>query len=667
MAKQVIKNYSFSASAKTVTLSDFSAGHPVILERLALITDTTTNQILYNFADSTVATATVSSNNVVTLSTLPGGAANSDTLRIDYNVVSGDPTYDSANLPSNAAQETGGNLATLAGAVTSAKVQTNTAQVSGTAVSVNNGTTDAGTQRVTLSSDSTGQVKLATGSNAVGSITNASFAATQATAANLNATVVGTGTFATQAAQSGTWNINNVSGTVSLPTGAATSAKQPALGTAGTASTDVLSVQGIASMTALKVDGSGTTQPVSGTITANAGTGNLGANITQISGSAVATAASGIIKTGVTDGSGNAITSTSNALDVNLKSGTTGLALDATLTGGTQQTKITDGTNVAGVLAPGTANSSGNAQLIAQTSLTATFSVTSASNGTAYDVGNYSWVSLQITSQYVGTSPTINFQGCNDNASWVNVELFSATTGSAVSSATSTAATGIFAGPLSCRYFRLTFTGAYTSGTAAGAIVFKTGSGVNTSSGVAANQQGTWTVQPGNTANSTAWLTTDAADKATGNTVPATAIYNGAQAKTALPTAASDGNIVGLTADKFGRLIVVPESVRDQKANIAVLTLTSTTSETTLIASAASTFNDITSIMVENTSATATEVVFKDSTAGTTQFYVYVPAGDMRGFSDCFFKQTTVNNNWTATCTTSVASIKISGTYVKNQ
>lgn len=54
-----------------------------------------------------------------------------------------------------------------------------------------------------------------------------------------------------------------------LPSGAATAAKQPALGTAGTASTDVLSVQGITSMTPLKVDGSGVTQPVSGTVTAN--------------------------------------------------------------------------------------------------------------------------------------------------------------------------------------------------------------------------------------------------------------------------------------------------------------------------------------------------------------------------------------------------------------
>lgn len=135
--------------------------------------------------------------------------------------------------------------------------------------------------------------------------------------------------------QSGTWNVTNISGTVSLPTGAATAAKQPALGTAGSASADVITVQGVASMTpvavsqsgtwalstvttvttvstvtslsqwagnaidtnsgnksagtlrvvlatdqpqltnALKVDGSGVTQPVSGTVTANAGTGTF--------------------------------------------------------------------------------------------------------------------------------------------------------------------------------------------------------------------------------------------------------------------------------------------------------------------------------------------------------------------------------------------------------
>jgi len=102
----------------------------------------------------------------------------------------------------------------------------NVNQIAGTTTSVNNGTTDAGTQRVTLSSDSTGQVKLATGANTIGSLTanqsvnqtqingvavsvgngttdtgtqrvtissdsTGTVIATQATAANLNAQVVG--------------------------------------------------------------------------------------------------------------------------------------------------------------------------------------------------------------------------------------------------------------------------------------------------------------------------------------------------------------------------------------------------------------------------------------------------------------------------------------------
>lgn len=71
-----------------------------------------------------------------------------------------------------------------------------------------------------------------------------------------------------------------------LPGGAATAAKQPALGTAGTASSDVITVQGIASMTALKVDGSAVTQPVSGTISITA---NSAVNVAQFGGTNIAT------------------------------------------------------------------------------------------------------------------------------------------------------------------------------------------------------------------------------------------------------------------------------------------------------------------------------------------------------------------------------------------
>lgn len=49
--------------------------------------------------------------------------------------------------------------------------------------------------------------------------------------------------------------VSGITGSVSLPTGAATAAKQPALGTAGTASSDAITVQGITGMTPLFATG----------------------------------------------------------------------------------------------------------------------------------------------------------------------------------------------------------------------------------------------------------------------------------------------------------------------------------------------------------------------------------------------------------------------------
>lgn len=88
--KQLIKNYALNATAKTITLSDFAA---IRLDRLQLITDVTTNTILYNFADASVASASVAGN-VITLSTLPGNVANSDALSIIYDTLVTDPYYD---------------------------------------------------------------------------------------------------------------------------------------------------------------------------------------------------------------------------------------------------------------------------------------------------------------------------------------------------------------------------------------------------------------------------------------------------------------------------------------------------------------------------------------------------------------------------------------------
>lgn len=95
-----------------------------------------------------------------------------------------------------------------------------------------------------------------------------------------------------------------------LPTGAATEAKQPAPGTAGSPSTDVISVQGVASGQPIIVDNSSVTQPISAS------------SLPLPSGAATSTKQSdGSQKAQVVDGSGNVVGSTSNALDINIKSG----------------------------------------------------------------------------------------------------------------------------------------------------------------------------------------------------------------------------------------------------------------------------------------------------------------------------------------------------------
>lgn len=156
-----------------------------------------------------------------------------------------------------------------------------------------------------------------------------------------------------------------------LPTGAATAAKQPALGTAGTASADVLTVQGIAAMTPLKVDGSGVTQPVSGTLTANQGGAwsiTVGAALpagTNVIGGVELVDSAGVNKASISaagalkvDGSA-ATQPVSGTVTANL--GTlNGVALDATLTGGSQKAvpvaATTGGATPTRVLSAGAAN-----------------------------------------------------------------------------------------------------------------------------------------------------------------------------------------------------------------------------------------------------------------------------------------------------------------------
>ena len=139
--------------------------------------------------------------------------------------------------------------------------------------------------------------------------------------------------------QAGTWNITNISGTVSLPTGAATAAKQPALGTAGAASADVITIQGVASMTKLLVTPDSVALPA-----------NQSVNVSQING------VTPLMGNGVT-GTGSqrvTIASDNTAFSVNaVQSGTWNVGTVTTVTSLTQMNgaaiAMNTGTRAAGV------------------------------------------------------------------------------------------------------------------------------------------------------------------------------------------------------------------------------------------------------------------------------------------------------------------------------
>jgi hypothetical protein len=138
--------------------------------------------------------------------------------------------------------------------------------------------------------------------------------------------------------------------------------------------------------------------------------------------------------------------------------------------------------------------------------------------------------------------------------------------------------------------------------------------------------------------------------------------------KTTNPTAVTDGQFVTHLTDKLGKQVVVG-SIRDLKGDQST-TITSSTTETTIVAAGgASVFRDLYGLIITNTSATATEVIIRDVTAGGTARSFMVPAGDTRGFmlnESAALKQGTANSAWTATCGTSVASVKIDAMYVAN-
>jgi hypothetical protein len=140
----------------------------------------------------------------------------------------------------------------------------------------------------------------------------------------------------------------------------------------------------------------------------------------------------------------------------------------------------------------------------------------------------------------------------------------------------------------------------------------------------------------------------------------------GAVARVADPTAVAGNDRVNVYADDVGKLVNYPFAPRDLTLhNRIALT---TTTETTLIALDASNFHDLVGLYCSNESATECRIDFRDSTAGTIRFSIDL-AADGGGAVVQFpvpLKQAAINNNWTAQLSAAVSTVYITGLAIKN-
>ena len=143
-------------------------------------------------------------------------------------------------------------------------------------------------------------------------------------------------------------------------------------------------------------------------------------------------------------------------------------------------------------------------------------------------------------------------------------------------------------------------------------------------------------------------------------------LLGGGEARLTLPTAVGDGDAVRGMRDDLGRNVNYPFAPRDLIVHNRIV-LTSTT-ETTLIALAASTFHDLVFLSFSNESATEVRVDIRDDTAGTIRYSIDL-AADGGGAIVKFpvpLTQALQGDNWTAQLSAAVSSVYITAQAVKN-
>jgi len=303
-------------------------------------------------------------------------------------------------------------------------------------------------------------------------------------------------------------------------------------------------------------------------------------------------------------------------------------------------------------------DSSGNLKVKLSGDTTATGTITGSSQSVTIATNGQSSVGIQVSGTFSGT---ILIKGSVDGTSYTPTSAVALSNGAISTTITSSYTGQANAGGLVS--FQLTAI-TWASGNASVTLVASVANStvmLDNPLPIGTNSIGNVGLNAGSNA-----IGSISSTNATGSAVPTGAYYQGGLAQTTLPTAATAGNLTGMMVDKYGRQIVVTNTIRD--LTTSQTTTISTTTETTIATATASVFNDITAIWVNNTSASAVRVDFRDTTAGSILFQLYIPAGDVRGFTfNTPYAQTSVNTNWTAQCSAALTDIRITTLYIKNK
>lgn len=491
------------------------------------------------------------------------------------------------------ALESGGNLATLAGGVTSSVYQNNTKQINGVTPLMGNGVTGTGSQRVTIASDNTAFSVNATLSaettKVIGTTRSADGAGNLLTSNSTTYTAKFgldnnlLGTLGTAFSTAGKVDVKGADGDVFVRQ--ATGSNLHTVVDSGTL-TAVTAITNALPAGANVIGKVSIDQTTPGTTNLVALAANQSVNVAQVNGGTTSTVATGVQKVATADSAGTAFLSAANALN------STGAGIQA-------------------------------AQVVAQ------FDDTSPTSITENQFGN---LRMSVNRNLYDT-----IRDAAGNERGVNVTAGNALQADATSVAGT--ATAVNNGTSSAGTQRVTLASDSTGNIAT----------IGTS------------ITPGTGATNLGKAEDAAA--VSGDTIVA---IGGVRNDTLADKTNTDGDYSIPSTDIKGRVITAG-SPRGLKTNQQT-TITSSTTETTVLTAVASTFLDVYGVIVTNTSATVTKVTFKDDTAGTTRFVIEVPATDTRGFMlpiDAAHNQAIVNKPWTATCGTSVASVEITVLAVK--